>query len=515
MTTESPTPHQLIQHAGQSTVGKLFSQRVTIAPDSIALQQGDRTLTFRQLDQRVNRACRLLHKIGVNRADRIAILSENRTEYLELMLAAAKLGAILACQNWRQAPPELAHCISLVDPTVVVTSPRHKPLLDDIDVKATVITLGDDYESKLAESKDTLPAVDVHTEDILIILYTSGTTGLPKGAMISHRAEIVRSTLRAIDYPTTSLDTYAAWAPFYHMAAMDPSIGNLIRGGKIIIIDGFDPARIADVIADEPLGWLLLMPGMIEPLIDEIKTRNVKPKGVKVCGAMADLVPKHQLAEITKLLNAPYVNSFGSTETGTCPCSANLIPIGKVPEKLSKTQNSLCEIKLVDPDDNEVPNGTPGEIAVKGPTLFSGYWRAGETNAEDFRGGWFHLGDMFIRNDDATLDFVDRVKYLIKSGGENIYPAEIERVLLADDRVADAVVVRKMDDKWGEVPVAVVAKNDQSLTEADLEALCRKQLAGYKRPKAVHFIPLEKFPRSTTGKIQRNQIEQWLAAGIN
>ena len=121
------------------------------------------------------------------------------------------------------------------------------------------------------------------------------------------------------------------------------------------------------------------------------------------------------------------------------------------------------------------------------------------------------MGDMFARKPDGTLDFIDRVKYLIKSGGENIYPAEIERVLLADPRVADAVVVRRPDDKWGEVPVAVVAKKDESLTEADLDAACRKELAGYKRPKAVHFVPLDQLPRSTTGKIQRDKVEKWIA----
>jgi fatty-acyl-CoA synthase len=147
---------------------------------------------------------------------------------------------------------------------------------------------------------------------------------------------------------------------------------------------------------------------------------------------------------------------------------------------------------------------------MRGPTLFSGYWRAPETNAEDFRGGWFHMGDVFVRNPDGTLDFIDRVKYLIKSGGESIYPAEIERVLLQDARVADAAVVRRADPKWGEVPVAFVARRDDSLTEDELRRRCREQLAGYKQPKAIHFIPVEAFPRSASGKIQRHEMERRL-----
>jgi fatty-acyl-CoA synthase len=164
----------------------------------------------------------------------------------------------------------------------------------------------------------------------------------------------------------------------------------------------------------------------------------------------------------------------------------------------------------VDANDRDVPDGSPGELAMRGPTLFSGYWRADEANAHDFRGGWFHMGDVFVRNPDGSLDFVDRVKYLIKSGGENVYPAEIERVLLRDPRVAECAVVRAKDPKWGEVPVAFVARrepNDDSLDETTLLALCRGELAGYKQPKQIRFIPVEQFPRSASGKVMRHELE--------
>ncbi len=168
-------------------------------------------------------------------------------------------------------------------------------------------------------------------------------------------------------------------------------------------------------------------------------------------------------------------------------------------------------MRLVDENDADVADGAPGELCMRGPTLFSGYWRATEANARDFRGGWFHMGDVFVRNADGTLDFVDRVKYLIKSGGENIYPAEIERVMLREPRVADVAVVRRADAKWGEVPVAFVARRDETLTDEDLHKLCRARLAGYKQPKAIRFIALEEFPRSASGKIQRHLLEERLA----
>jgi len=144
---------------------------------------------------------------------------------------------------------------------------------------------------------------------------------------------------------------------------------------------------------------------------------------------------------------------------------------------------------------------------MRGPTLFSGYWNNPETTAHDFRGGWFHMGDVFVRRSDGSLDFVDRVKYLIKSGGENIYPAEIERVMLQDPRVAEVAVVRAPDPTWGEVPVAFVARRDDSLDEAALRALCRAQLAGFKQPKQIRFIAETEFPRSASGKVQRHELE--------
>jgi fatty-acyl-CoA synthase len=147
---------------------------------------------------------------------------------------------------------------------------------------------------------------------------------------------------------------------------------------------------------------------------------------------------------------------------------------------------------------------------MRGPTLFSGYWGNPEADAEAFAGGWFHLGDVFVRNPDGTLDFVDRVKYLVKSGGENVYPAEIERVLLQDPRVAEAAVVRRKDERWGEVPVAFVATRDPSLTAEELLARCRAELAGYKQPKAVLFLDYDAFPRSASGKVQRHVLEERL-----
>ena len=292
------------------------------------------------------------------------------------------------------------------------------------------------------------------------------------------------------------------------MGAVDNSLGTLMSGGTVVVVDGFDAPRLAELVATEPLGWLLLMPGMVGRFAAELARRGRAPRGVKVCGVMADLVSPSEIAEITRLLAAPYANTFGATETGCPPCSSSLIPIGVAPTRLSKQQSPFCEIRLVDPDDRDVAPGQPGELAMRGPTLFSGYWRAPEVNAHEFRGGWFHMGDVFVRNPDGTLDFVDRVKYLIKTGGENVYPAEIERVMLQDPRVVEVAVVRTPDAKWGEVPIAFVARRDASLDAPTLLALCRTELAGYKQPKQIYFVALDAFPRSASGKVQRHELER-------
>jgi fatty-acyl-CoA synthase len=509
---------ELVMRATKSTVASLFLARARAHPGRVAVEGGARSFTYAELAERSARLASVLAARGVVRGARVAVLSENRLEYLELFLAAARLGAIVACQNWRLAAAELAHCLALVGPTCLVASPRHG---DKLAVHATagteLLLFGDAYEALLASAGAFHGGevdADVEPEDPLLILYTSGTTGMPKGAVLSHRAEIVRNLVTRAEFGVAADDTFAAWSPLYHMGGVENSLGTLMAGGTVIVVDGFDKAKLAEIVATRELGWLLLMPGMVGPFAAELRARGIVPKGVKVCGVMADLVPPHEIADITALLQAPYANTFGATETGCPPCSSSLIPVGVAPSRLSKQLSPFCEVRLVDPDDREVPDGTPGELAMRGPTLFSGYWRADETNVHDFRGGWFHMGDVFVRNADGSLDFVDRVKYLIKTGGENVYPAEIERVLMQDARIADVGVVRRADAKWGEVPIAFVARRSSEVTAAELFARCRAELAGFKQPKGIAFIAFEAFPRSASGKVQRHELEKLLGSAL-
>ncbi|MET7998203.1 AMP-binding protein [Amycolatopsis sp. NPDC005232] len=503
------TTGNLVLDAAGSTVGTLFEDRARTHPGRVALQSGERQVTYGELAERSRRIAALLASRGVRRGDRVALVSENRTEYLEITLAVALLGAIVACPGLRAGADELVACLDLVEPTVLVTSPRADEKFAPPLGSRPRLLLGEAFEAELAATTPWAGPSAARPEDVLIIIYTSGTTGVPKGAAISHRAEIARSSATRAEYRLAGDDAFVAWSPLSHMGAFDNSVSTLISGGKVVVVDGFDAAELAHVVATERLGWLLLMPGTVRRFADVLRDKQITPAGVRLCGVMPDLIGPDEIAEITARLDAPFANTFGTTETGCPPCSGDALAVGVEPRSLSKVQSGYCEIRLVDPDDHDVADGEPGEICMRGPTVFSGYWNDPATTAHDFRGGWFHLGDVFVRNPDGTLDFVDRAKYLIKSGGENIYPAEIERALLRHPEVLEAVVVRRADPTWGEVPVAFVARAAEAAVSAeDLIELCGERLAKYKRPREIRFVAPETLPRNASGKVVRSELEK-------
>jgi acyl-CoA synthetase (AMP-forming)/AMP-acid ligase II len=512
MNEQASDIHGHLRKASSFTVGDLLHEQVRKSPNKIALVEDDKNLTYSELDARVNQLANSLLRLGIKRGERIAVLSENRTEYLELCLAAARIGAIVATLNCRLSSHEIRHCIDLVEPAAAFYSPQFAQALRSLEVPIELtVEFGDQYEAQIAGSSPEKPSAVVEPEDGLFIMYTSGTTGLPKGALISHRAELARFYLSITDHDMAAGDTFVAWMPMYHISSTEHAIYILGCGGKVIIVDGAEPARLVELARTEPQWWLPLLPGMIENVVAEAKQRNLKPARIKRIGALADLLSPDLIAEATRIFDAPYWNIYGATEMGFIPLSLGTIPIGARPENVFKQANSTSIVRLVDEHDNEVLDGHRGELVFAGPTLFSGYWNAPAANREALRNGWYHSGDVFQKNPDGSYDFVDRAKYLIKSGGENIYPAEVERVLLMDPRVDEVVVVRRKDEKWGEVPVAFVVVNDSNVGEDELIAHCRANLAAYKRPKQIKFVgSADSFPRSTSGKIQRHKVEEWL-----
>jgi acyl-CoA synthetase (AMP-forming)/AMP-acid ligase II len=505
-------PLPVVRRSSSAGVGDLLASIARAYGDRIALSYKADALTYAELDARTNRIANLLRSLGVEPGDRIAILATNCLDYPQIILGASKVGVITACQNWRLGTRELQHCIDLVEPKVIFHTEDTARSLEQLELAGVQrIPLGSALAERLEAMADTRPDVVVDAEDGLIILYTSGTTGLPKGALISHRAMIARAMVLQADLALPKQDHFMAWAPMFHMVSTDQSLGMLIRGSRVHVVNGFDVDEMARLIETYPMGLLPLVPGMVGSFVSELERRKVRPQRMNYVGSMADLVPRAEIAHATRFFDAPYLNTFGATETGLGPASAGVIPPGKVPDRIPKTQNSMYDVRLVDADDNEVPDGTPGEVSIRGAALFSGYWNNDEANARDFRGGRFHMGDVLRRDENGRLEYVDRVKYMIKSGGENIYPAEIEVVLTQDERIETAVVVKKRDAKWGEVPVAFIVRRDECLSEEELRGLCAARLSRYKHPREYHFLANDELPRSTTGKIQRHLLEKRLA----
>ncbi|MEM8749484.1 MAG: class I adenylate-forming enzyme family protein [Pseudomonadota bacterium] len=511
----------LVKQAGVANVWELFLSCARAAPDAIALIDDNGELTYRQVTERASAYGDHLIGLGFESGDRLSLLSRNRNEYLIIELAAARHGIILAALNWRLSTREQTHCIELVAPKLLIAETDLLADVERLDLGGVRVSTLESFDHDAVDAASTCEEASrpssrqsFDLETGLVILYTSGTTGLPKGALISHRAMIARAQCFVSELALPRDSGFVAWAPLYHMASTDHSLATLMRGGTVYVVDGYQPKRLISLLESVSIGWFVLMPGMVGDFAKACAEHGVQVHDTKVCGAMADLVPREDIAAVTTQLGVPYLNTFGATETGLPPATGALIAPGSTDFTLSKRQSAFVSLRLVDPDDHDVESGQPGEVALRGSTLFSGYWNAAETNAHDFRNGWFHMGDVMRRNADGTLDYVDRAKYLIKSGGENIYPAEIEQVAKQDERVVEAVAIRQPDAKWGEVPVLLVVPTSSALTSEQLREGVLSSLSRYKQPRDIHFVDEADISRSTTGKIQRHILETRYASRV-
>lgn len=513
------TQPSLLSAASTLSVSALLDRQIKLSPDKPAIASARLSLTYAQLDARAWRLAGILRQADVRFGDRICVLSENDPDVIVLFVAALRLGATVATLNPRLAVAELEHCIGLVTPKALLISNQHIQRFGSVERLSTpVIPFGygtalDERMSGVMDDGTAMSIAGTDPEDIQFIIYTSGTTGLPKAAMISQRAMLARLMVYVLDYRVDGDDTFLAWSPLCHMASVELGFGTLLLGGKVVVLDGPELPVIADYLENECLSNLIFFPGMVAQAIEYLKERRPKVRRLKKFGALADLFNPKDIAQLTALLNTPFTNTFGSTETGMPPLSAGRLAVGEVPTDFGKLPSALCEVRIVDGEGADCADGVAGELVMRGPTLFSGYWQAPQATEEVFRDGWYCSGDVFRRRPDGKYDYIDRRKYLIKSGGENIYPAEIERVVLQHPGIADAVVVRRADAQWGEVPVLVVVARDIRPSAQELMSLCRQQLAAFKRPKDLFFVSADRLPRSGTGKIVRAEIESWVASG--
>jgi fatty-acyl-CoA synthase len=337
------------------------------------------------------------------------------------------------------------------------------------------------------------------------VLFTSGTTGLPKGAMISQRAAATRALRVAQWYGLGPDDGFVGWLPMFHCGGDEPLYATLLSGGRVHTLERAEPEAMYAAIEAERLTWTLFLPGVINAFLDHREQSDRDVSSLRFGIGYANMTP-HLVQAFTRTFDCAFWDAFGQTETSFVVAYGYVAP-GELPSG-RKHATPLMEVRIAGPEYAEQPVGEPGECLVRGPSVMSGYLGDDQASAAVFAGGWLHTGDVLVRHEDGSLSFVDRTKYLIKTGGENVYPAEVERAIASHPAVAEVCVFGVPDPHWGEtIKAAVVLAPGAAATAAELSDWCRERLAGYKRPRFVQFLDERDLPRSATGKIQRHELQ--------
>lgn len=499
------------------TLDAIFRRSIQIFGDRIAVTSaeiGEASLTYRELGERADRLASGLSTLNLMRGDRLAILAETRPEYIELYVACARLGVTVVALNVRMHVSELAHCIKLSKPSTVLVSGVYGEQARALQTECASVKFWLSFDrldgfgnyADLMVTDAPLPKAIAEPSDIHNILFTSGTTGAPKGAMISQSAAAVRAMRIAQWFRLTESDGCIGWMPLYHCGGDEPLYATLLTGGTFSTLRKAAPEAMFRVVERDRLTWTLLLPGLITAFMQDPSRRRFDLSSLRFAVGYANMMP-NVVQRVTAEFNIDFYDAFGQTETSLLVAN-NCSRPGDVPS-LRKIPTPLMEVRLVDSEMQEVPDGEPGECVVRGPTVMSGYLDNPKANREVFRGGWLHTGDVLVRHRDGTLSFVDRSKYLIKTGGENVYPAEVEQVVAAHPAVQEVCVFGIPDAEWGEAVKAIVCLvPGRSATSAEILEWCRQSLGGYKCPRYIEFLDENLLPRSATGKLQRHKLAE-------
>ncbi|MGB3302925.1 MAG: fatty-acid--CoA ligase FadD5 [Gordonia sp. (in: high G+C Gram-positive bacteria)] len=495
-------------------------RHASMKPDDIAFRFLGHSTTWSQLDERTHSLAAALLRRGVQFGDRILVLMLNRTEYVELVLAANLIGAIPVPVNIRMAPAEVAFLVGDSGARVIVTETMLAPLADAVAQITgsieTIITVGDvaneshlGFEDLITEEGDPLPEIDIPEETVALIMYTSGTTGRPKGSMLTH-INLQAQGLTCIQALNTADDDIASCvAPMFHIAALGAMTPTIYMGATTVIhpLGNFDPEQLLDFLEAEGTTSIFLVPAQWQAVCaaQQAKPRDLKLRVVSWGAAPAsDSVLRAMNETFPDAMN---VAVFGQTEMSPITCALEgkdalrkLGSIGKVVPAVTA--------RVVDAAMNDVAVGEVGEIVYRGPTMMIGYWQNPQGTADAFAGGWFHSGDLVRQDEEGFLYVVDRAKDMIISGGENIYCAEVENALFSHPSIAEAAIIGKAHEKWGEVPVAVVvlAEGVDSLSLAEMEPYLNENLARFKHPKELVIV--DELPRNAGGKVVKPQLRE-------
>lgn len=506
------------------TLGDVPRKYSRLFPHNEAMVFEETRITYQDLEDRVNCLANALVKLGYKKGERLAILAENTHKYMEVYFAAGKLGMSVTPLNFRLADSELVHITNDSEAALFIAGDgyenRAKGFEKNLGNIREWISLDKktegflSYEELIESSSHVDPLVDVNEDELAILMYTGGTTGLPKGVMLTHRNLITACYDAIINCKVTKNDISCFVLPLFHIALW-PALAVLMMGGKVVITRRPELSEIAKLIQDEKCTWINMVPTLYAWMLDTPEINNFDLSSLRLMSYAGSPIAPDVLKRLIKKFGNVFLQAYGLTEAA--PMVTYLYQDEHVlegPENITRRlasagrEGTLVEARVVDENDQAVNPGEMGEIVARGKNITIGYWKNPELTKETLRNGWLHTGDMATIDEDGYIYLLDRKADMIVTGGENVYPKEVEDVLYEHSAVLDCAVVSAPDEKWGEKVKAVVTlKKDISVSPDELIAHCKIKLAGYKCPKEI--LIWDTIPKTTVGKILRREVKKY------
>ena len=456
------------------------------------------------------RLARTFDAMGVKRGTRVALLMRNCHRFVEILFSLCSLGAVLVPLNWRLTPPELLYVVKDSDSMVLVYGGEFeetaRTLQAGLDAGVTALDAAQLEDGATGESVgEAARRAPVCDSDVAVQMYTAAFGGRPRGAQITHGGYVASAANLAMALSLTDADCSLVVLPLFHTFALEVTVATLARAGKCVLAEQFETERAAESIEAERVSILPCAGQQLAELARELERRPRDTSSLRVVmGSAAS--PDLRKALRVGAPEARFVDSvYGQTECGTMVTGCDSEEAEAVGGRCAGRATMYTDVSILGEDDTELPRGVAGEIAVRGPRVMLGYYKEERLNEEALRGGWLHTGDLGILDQNGYLHYVGRKNELIKSGMENVYPAEVESVLAMHPAVKEVAVIGVPDEQWGEAVTAIVAlKSEASATAGELAEFCKDRMAGYKKPKRVHLV--DELPRDRTGRIARAEL---------
>ena len=505
----------------QINFGQFLRRRAFLSPRLEATVEPSaqgRRLNFGELNLRCNRVAHALLAASVKPGDRVALLMMNGAEFIESFFAVAKIGAVNVPLNWRLVADELEFILKDAGATVMLYDEGFAPVVAElqrrgertdlrrwVQVGGTPAAFAVGYDAWMGAQASDEPEAAGFDDDLLFIMYTSGTTGLPKGVMHTHRTVLWAMLTLSATADLGYKDRFLLSLPLFHVGALTPAMGSVYLGATLVILKAFDPKLSWELIRDEKVSCTLMVPAMLQFMLATYDKATHDASSLRWCMSGAAPVPVNLIKTYADM-GVEVHQVYGLTES----CGPGCLILGE--DAMSRAGSTgrayfHTDVRVIDIDGRDCAPDEPGEVLIRGAHNMIGYWKRPDATAQALREGWLHTGDIGTMDAEGFVTIRDRMKDMLISGGENVYPAEVENMLLSHPAVADAAVIGLPSPKWGEVPLAVlVLKKDQSLDEAALIAWCQGKLASFKLPKAAVF--LAEIPRNPSGKILKRVLRE-------